>query len=165
MRYLLYSFTAIFITISKNVNAWFCFSFQNLYIQKKNKSYDLYLQAWCTLTCSLWDANLSSADLPCRFVPSCFGGLQPAMLGHQCSAHFVLLGPNNTTKKTCLSSHFEESYASTGHNGKKSCFFTQRRWRASQKTIFYRAISRMCKLCTNESSGDHSTGPHQVTRG
>ena len=46
------------------------------------------------------------------------------------NAHCVLLGHKYALKKTCLScdaSSFDESYASPGHNGKKSWFFTQRR--------------------------------------
>ena len=54
------------------------------------------------------------------------------------NAHCVLQGPKYALKKTCLScdaSSFDESYASPGHDGKKSWFFTQRRWRKSQKKI------------------------------
>ena len=61
-------------------------------------------------------------------------------------------------------SHFDESDASPGHNGKKSWFFTQRLWRISQKTFFCSAISGMCQLWTNKGTLDQSTGLHHVTR-
>ena len=48
--------------------------------------------------------------------------LQCTAVHSKCTnVHFGLLGPNYTIKKTCLScdaSHFYESYASPGHNGK-----------------------------------------------
>ena len=46
------------------------------------------------------------------------------------NAQFVLLRINYTKKinlRSIGASHFDESYASTGHNGKISWFFTQRR--------------------------------------
>ena len=55
------------------------------------------------------------------------------------------------------------TYASCGHSGKKSWFFTQRRWRKSQKkTFFCSAISGLCPLWTNKSTGDQSTGLPQL---
>ena len=56
-----------------------------------------------------------------------------------CNANCILLGHKYTMKKTCLScvaSHFDESYASPGYNGKKSWFFTHRQSGKSQKTLF-----------------------------
>ena len=82
--------------------------------------------------------------------------------------HCVLLGPMYALKKTCLScnaSLFDESYASPGHNGKKSWFFTQRRGRKSQTTFFCSAISGLCPLRTNKITGDQSTGPPLVHQG
>ena len=43
------------------------------------------------------------------------------------------LPPNNCLPR--VSYQFDESYASRGHNGKKTCFFTHRRFRTSQKTF------------------------------
>ena len=64
-------------------------------------------------------------------------------------------------KKTCLScdtSHFDESYASPGHNGKNSCFFYPQAERANKKKLFCSAISGLC-------TGDQSTGPLLVHQG
>ena len=66
----------------------------------------------------------------------------PARSG--CTTHFVLLGPNNTTKKNCLScdaSNFDESYASPGHNGKKIMVGVEGK---AKKLFFCSVISGMC---------------------
>ena len=89
-------------------------------------------------------------------------GLQAIMMVVIDTAHFILLGPNYTMKKTCLScnaSYFDISYASPSHNGKISWFFTQRHWRASQKTLLLQRHLWDVSLWTNIRTGDQSTGP------
>ena len=69
------------------------------------------------------------------------------MINAQCDAHFVLLGLNYTMKKTCLScnaSHFDESYASPGPNGKKYVFLPRGVEGKAKKTLFSAAPSLVC---------------------
>ena len=82
-----------------------------------------------------------------------------------CNAHCVLLGPNYTMKKNCLSwaaSPFDKWYATQGHNGKKSWFWI-RRWRASQKTLFFAVPSLGCVTldqCNNWGQVNWSISGH-----
>ena len=48
---------------------------------------------------------------------------------------------------------------------KNDVFFTNRRWRISQKTFFCSTISGLCPLETNKITGDQSTGPPLVHQG
>ena len=57
-----------------------------------------------------------------------------------------MLGPKYALKKTCLScnaSPFDESYASPGHNGKKSCFLP-RGIEGQDTRLFSAAPSLLC---------------------
>ena len=81
------------------------------------------------------------------------------------TANYILLGPNYAMKKTdlsCDASHFDVSYATSGHNGKISVFLP-RSIEGGAKEI-YSAIPGMCHLWTNEGTGDQSNGSHPVTR-
>ena len=63
-------------------------------------------------------------------------------------------------KKSCLvcdASHFDDSYASTGHNGKKQGFLPIGFEGQAQKNFFCSAISGMCQLWTNELLGPLSS--------
>ena len=77
------------------------------------------------------------------------------------------LGHNLTMKKNSLScdaSHFDESYASPGHNGKNHSFLSIGVEEKALKKICS-AISGLCSLGTNKSTGDQSTGPPLVHQG
>ena len=82
-------------------------------------------------------------------------------------AHCILLGTKHILKKSCLShvaSKQMHHICIRRSEWQKSWFFTHRRWRASQKTVFVQRHLWDVPTLANECTGDDSTGPHHVPK-